>query len=59
MPRLLTLLFYVDNEGGLYYFWLAIIIGLVTTVVSFVATKAILTIGEKRDAAKASEVSVA
>ena len=58
-PGWLTLLFYVDNEGGLYYFWMAVIIGIVTTIVSFIATKAILTIGEKRDAARASAPTAA
>ena len=37
----LTLLFFVDQNGGLYYVWIAILVAAIATIVSFLATKII------------------
>lgn len=49
-PGWLTLLFFVDQDGGLYYVWVAIAVAAIATVVSFVATKVILTMDAKKTA---------
>lgn len=46
-PGWLTLLFFVDPNGSLHYFWIAIITALIATVVSFLATKIVMAKFEK------------
>lgn len=41
-PGWLTLTFFIDQNGGLYYVWMAIITAVIATVVSYVATMIIL-----------------
>ena len=50
-PGYLTLLFFVDQNGGLHYVWIAILVAAIATIVSFTATKVILS----RDMKKAAK----
>ena len=50
-PGYLTLLFFVDQNGGLHYVWIAILVAAIATIVSFLATKVILS----RDMKKAAK----
>ena len=50
-PGYLTLLFFVDQNGGLHYVWIAILVAAIATIVSFAATKVILS----RDMKKAAK----
>lgn len=54
-PGYLTLLFFVDQNGGLYYVFVAIAVAAVATIVSFVATKIILTSDMKKKEAKQAQ----
>ena len=51
-PGWLTLLLFVDTNGDATYMFWAILVAAVTTVVSFLAAKALLTIQDKRKAKK-------
>lgn len=41
-PGLFTFLFFVDQNGDLYYMWVAVLVAVVSVTVSFIATKIIL-----------------
>lgn len=48
-PGWLTLVFFIDNNGGIQYMLWAVAVGALTTIVSFVATKMVLaTIAKKK-----------
>ncbi|MBQ1523269.1 MAG: PTS transporter subunit EIIC [Erysipelotrichaceae bacterium] len=49
-PGWLTLVFFIDTNGDAKYMFLAIIVAAVTTVVSFVAAKALLVLTKKKEA---------
>ena len=49
-PGWLTLVFFIDTNGNAKYMFLAILVAAVTTVVSFVAAKVLLTITKKKEA---------
>lgn len=49
-PGWLTLVFFIDQDGGIQYMIYALIIAAVTTVVSFVAAKALLVLTSKKKA---------
>ena len=49
-PGYLTLLFFVDQNGGLHYVWIAILVAAIATIVSFLATKVILSRDMKKTA---------
>ena len=49
-PGWLTLVFYIDTNGNAKYMFYAIIVAAVTTVVSFVAAKALLVFARKKEA---------
>ncbi|MEG1461585.1 PTS transporter subunit EIIC [Anaerorhabdus sp.] len=52
-PGLLTFLFFVDQNGSLYYVWIAALVAVVAIVVSFVSTKIILAQDQKKAVNKA------
>lgn len=52
-PGYLTLTFFIDQNGGLHYVWMAIITAVISTVVSFMATYIIM----KRDAKAAKDIA--
>jgi len=49
-PGYLTLLFFVDHEGGLYYVYIAVLVAAIATIVTFIATKIILSMDAKKAA---------
>ena len=49
-PGWLTLVFFIDTNGNVKYMIYAIIVAAVTTVVSFLAAKALLTLTKKKEA---------
>ncbi|OON40297.1 protein-N(pi)-phosphohistidine--sugar phosphotransferase [Izhakiella australiensis] len=51
-PGLLTFLYFVDDKGNLHYVFIAAIVAAVSIIVSFTATKMILTLDERRAAKK-------
>ena len=52
-PGWLTLVFFIDQNGDAHYMMWAVVVAAVTTVVSFLAAKALLMVAEKRKSNKA------